>query len=114
MLHLGTATAIAALILGLYLARKAARRESTPLALGLTHGGLGLATVAALAAAAFAGTTAKLVNASLLLFALALVGGLFVLVFRLQGEAPPLFMVMLHGASAMVAGILLAVAILGA
>lgn len=98
-----TGLAVATMLLGAYLARRAARRRRTPLSVGLLHASLGTATVAAAAVAAFAGGTVKLLNAGLLFLGFALVGGLFVLVFRLQGETPPMFMVYLHAASAVIA-----------
>ncbi|MBA1147618.1 hypothetical protein H0Z60_11200 [Ectothiorhodospiraceae bacterium WFHF3C12] len=109
---LGLALAGAALALGLHLARRAALGRAGSLASGLSHGGLGMATVLAVGAAAFTGGTLRLLNAALLFYCLALVGGLFVLIFRLQREPPPMFMVYLHAASAVAATFLLAIAVL--
>lgn len=102
-----TTLAVLTVLVGACLALRAARRRRTPLWAGLLHATLGMATVVVAAAAAFAGATAKLLNAGLLFLGFALVGGLFVLLFRLQGEAPPMFMVYLHAASAIVAVCLL-------
>ena len=99
----GASLAALTMLLGVFLARRAARRRSTPLPHGLLHATLGVATVLATTAAAFAGATVKPLNASLLFLGFALIGGLFILVFRLQGETPPMFMVYLHAASAAIA-----------
>lgn len=109
---LGLVLAFAAMTLGLYLARRAALGRPGSLKSGMTHAGLGLATVAAVGAAAFVGGTMRLLNASLLFYSLALIGGLFVLIFRIQREPPPMFMVYLHAASAAVATLLLVMAAL--
>lgn len=98
----GALLAAVTVLLGIYLARRAALRRTAALPLGLVHAGLGVTTLGLVALAAFAGETAKLVNGALLFFGFALVGGLFVLIFRLQGESPPMFMVYLHAASAVV------------
>ena len=110
MLIVSAAVAASAVVLGLHLARRAAAGTPLPLPYGLAHGALGLASVVLLGVAAFSGGTLKLVNAALLFYCLALVGGLFVLVFRLQGQPPPMFMVYLHAASALLASALLGLA----
>lgn len=111
LMLIGALAAAATVLLGAYLARRAALGRAGPLAAGLAHAALGLATVSAVTLAAFSGETAKLLNAALLFFGFALIGGLFVLVFRLQGEPPPLFMVYLHAASAVLAICLLGLAL---
>lgn len=100
---------IAALVLsaavagGATLAHRHARGRPVALALGLGHAGLAVAGLATLAVAVFTAEQPVAVNASLLLFAIALIGGLFLLLFRLQGEPAPGFMIALHAATAAVA-----------
>ena len=85
---------------GLLLATGHLRRARVPFPLGLGHAGLAVAGLAILAAAVWSEPQPLPVNAALLFFALAAIGGLFVLLFRLQGDRPPGFMIALHGAVA--------------
>lgn len=80
-----------------------ARGRPVPFAAGIGHGLLALAGIGVLAVAVWQQPRPLAVNAALLLFAIALVGGVFNLLFRLQGERPPGFMIALHGATAAVA-----------
>lgn len=102
----------AALLGGALLARRHAHGRSTPLALGLGHGATALTGFVLLAIAVVQTAQPLAVNAAVLLFALALIGGLFVLVFRLQGEAPPGFMIALHAFTAGIALIMLWIGLL--
>jgi hypothetical protein len=111
MLILGATGTALTILLGLYLARRATAGKPPTLRWGLSHAGLGLVTVALLALAASSGATTRLANAALLLLVFALVGGLFILVFRLQRQSPPMFMVYLHAASALIAAVLLGLAL---
>lgn len=92
-----------AVIGGATLAHRHARGRRVAFALGLGHAALAATGLAVLAVAVFGASQPMAVNAALLLFALALVGGLFLLLFRLQQEWPPGFMMALHGATAAVA-----------
>lgn len=92
-----------AVVGGATLAHRHARRRSVAFAAGLGHAGLAGAGLVLLASAVFGGAQPIAVNASLLLFAIALIGGLFLLLFRLQREPAPGFMIALHGATAGVA-----------
>lgn len=88
---------------GAVLGHRHARGHPVAFALGLAHAALAIVGLAVLTAAVFSHGQPAAVNASLLLFAIALVGGLFLLLFRLQREPPPGFMIALHGATAAVA-----------
>lgn len=88
---------------GVLLGALHARGRSVPLAAGIGHALLALTGTVVLAVAVWQQPRPLAVNAALLLFALALVGGVFNLLFRLQGERPPGFMIGLHGATAVVA-----------
>lgn len=74
---------------------------------GYGHAGLAVLGVLALSWLVFTTPTPRVVNAALLMFAFAVLGGVFVLLFRLQGERPPLFMVALHAVFAVVGVVLL-------
>lgn len=80
-----------------------ARRRRVALTAGIAHAGAAIAGLAVLGAAIVVEDQPLAVNAALLLFAIALLGGVFVLLFRLQGERPPMFMIALHGLTAAVA-----------
>ena len=82
---------------GLLLATGHLRRARVPFAVGLGHAVVAIAGLVLLAAAVWSQPQALTVNAGLLFFALAAIGGLFILLFRLQGERPPGFMIALHG-----------------
>ena len=98
-------SAAAAFGAGLALVRL--RGADVPLATGIAHGSLALAGVVALGAAVWRTEQPIPVNATLLYFTLGLLGGLFVLLFRLDGDAPPGFMIVLHAAVALLALVLL-------
>lgn len=87
------------------------RRARVPFAAGLAHAATATAGLVLLAAAVWAESQPIAVNSALLCLALSLVGGIFVLLFRLQGDAPPGFMVALHGAMGVLAAVLLWVGI---
>lgn len=82
---------------GLAMAALHMRRSRVPFAAGIVHAALASVGVALLAVGVFRGTQPLTINSALLCFAVALVGGVFVLLFRLQGERPPGFMIGLHG-----------------
>ena len=76
-------------------------RRPVRLAAGLAHAavgalGLGVATAAAVAA----GSDYQL-NSALVCLVLALIGGGFMLVFRLEGDSAPGFMILLHALAAL-------------
>lgn len=98
--------------LGLDLARRALRGRPAPLIYGLSHAAMAVAGVVTLGVGVFGGPTGKLVNSALLFFLLALVGGLFLLVFRIQREPPPMAVVYLHASGALLAWGLLLVGLL--
>lgn len=81
-----------------------ARRVHVPLVAGIAHAGTAIAGIALLLVGIATTDQPVAVNAALLLFAIALLGGVFVLLFRLQPARPPMFMIALHGATA-VAGL---------
>jgi len=89
---------------GVILAVLNARRTHVPLVAGLVHAGSAIAGIVLLMIGVALTDQPVAVNAALLLFAIALVGGVFVLLFRLQPARPPMFMIALHGATA-VAGL---------
>lgn len=88
-----------------------ARGAAVPIAAGLAHAALALAGVVVLAAAVWRAAQGMAVNTALLLFVFAVIGGVFILLFRLQREPPPGFMIVLHGGTAAVALALLWVGI---
>jgi len=100
---------LAALLLSLAVAAGAVlamlniRHRRVPLTAGMAHAGAAIAGLALLGAGMAFEDQPLAANAALLLFAIALLGGVFVLLFRLQGERPPMFMVGLHGLTAAVA-----------
>ncbi|HKK13046.1 MAG TPA: hypothetical protein VKA14_00105 [Gammaproteobacteria bacterium] len=95
---------------GLWLARKAARRErvSTPVALG--HAAVAVLALGLLTQRVVSGPKVLLLNDALLLFVFAALGGLLLLVFRLDREPPPMMVIFLHG---LVAAIGLSVLVTG-
>lgn len=98
---------------GLTLAIAIVRQRPFPASVGYLHGAVGLSGVVVLAIAVFARSQGLPVNSALLLFSFAVVGGLFVLLFRLQRELPPTFMVILHGVAALTGLALLLIGLLG-
>lgn len=111
----GIAAALLSLaaLAGAWLALRHLRGRGAPWSLGIAHAGVATAGVATLALAAAMVGLPKAANAALLCVVLALVGGVFVLLFRLQGEPPPMFMIALHAGAAMVGVALLWVALAG-
>lgn len=95
---------------GLLLARHL-RGRPVPARWGYIHAALAVGGGALLAVAVFAGGAPRVVNAALLMLLFALIGGVFVLLFRLQGERAPLFMVVLHALFGALAVVLLAVGV---
>lgn len=76
------------------------RRSRVPFAAGLGHAALAVAGVIFLAVGVVRESQPITINSALFCFALAAVGGVFILLFRLQGERPPGFMIALHGVAA--------------
>ncbi|GEM_PF-1712444 len=93
----------AAVIGGALLAQAHARRLRVPFALGLVHAGVAVAGLVLLSLAVSRYTQPLVVNAALLFFFIALIGGAFLLIFRLQKESPPGFMIVLHAGTAVTA-----------
>ncbi len=93
----------AAVVGGAVLAQAHARRRPVPFALGLVHAGAATAGLVLLTLAVSRYTQPLAVNAALLLFFIALIGGAFLLLFRLQKESPPGFMIVLHAGTAVTA-----------
>jgi hypothetical protein len=102
---------LVAVLLGLTLAFRGLRGRRVTAAWGYAHGALALLAVVALAVLAFGAGLPLTGNAALTVASLALVGGVFNLLFRLQGERPPGFMILLHGAAGVVALVLLLYAV---
>lgn len=98
---------------GLVLGLSHARRVRVPFVAGIGHALLALTGVVVLAIAAWNESQPAAINAALLLFLIALIGGVFILLFRLQREPPPGFMIVLHGGTAAVALAVLWLGILG-
>lgn len=88
---------------GLLLAVLQARGIRVPFPAGLAHAGLAVGGLTVLVAAVWRESQPAAVNAALLLFVIAFIGGVFNLLFRLQREPPPGFMIVLHGGIAIVA-----------
>lgn len=88
---------------GLAMALLHIRRARVLFAAGLGHAALAVAGIVLLAFGVMRESQPMTINSALLCFALAAVGGVFVLLFRLQGERPPGFMIGLHGAAAVFA-----------
>lgn len=98
---------------GLAMAVLHIRRARVLFAWGLGHAALATAGIVLLAFGVVRESQSPAINSALLCFALAAVGGVFVLLFRLQGESPPGFMIGLHAAFAALALALLWIGILG-
>ncbi|MFB4205285.1 hypothetical protein ACEZHJ_15925 [Arhodomonas sp. KWT2] len=97
---LGVVTA-AALAGAVILVRHLHRRHVAPAA-GVAHGVVAVSAVAALVVTLWGGGQALAANTGAFALCLAAVGGGFVGVFRLEGAAPPMFMVWLHAAMALI------------
>ncbi len=76
------------------------RRTRVAFAAGLGHATLAVIGILLLAFGVVRESQPMTINSALFCFALAAVGGVFVLLFRLQGESPPGFMIGLHGVAA--------------
>lgn len=98
---------------GLTLAVAFVRRRPYPVSVGYLHGAIAAIGVILLGIAVFGRAQGMPVNSALLLFCLALVGGLFNLLFRLQRAPPPGFMIILHGAVALAGLAVLLIGLLG-
>lgn len=99
----------AAMGLGINLAWRVSRGRSAALIHGLGHAAVAATGVLTLSVGVFGGASNKLVNSALFFFVLALIGGLFILIFRVQREPAPLAVIYLHASSALLAwGLLLA------
>lgn len=99
---------LAAMVAGASMAWRHAAGLAVPAVAGAGHAALALSAFAMLATLVVTRDTPPLVNSALLLLAFALVGGAFNAMFRLQGERPPGFMILLHALAAFTAFILLA------
>lgn len=100
-LALGLFVATAALGIGLNV--RYARGRGAPVWAAGAHGVAGVAAIALLGWLIATGPTVKTLNAALLVFILAAVGGLFMLVLRIARLRPPLAVIGTHGAVALVA-----------
>jgi len=89
--------------MGAVLASLLSRRRRVALGVGLTHGLVGLSAMVLLCLRVFGGPKVILYNDALLLFALVLVAGLFMLAIRLGRQSPPLLVVWVHGMTAVAA-----------
>lgn len=76
------------------------RRSRVPFAAGIGHATLAVSGIVLLAVSVAQESQPRTINSALFCFVLAIVGGVFVLLFRLQGERPPGFMIALHGVAA--------------
>lgn len=99
---------------GLLLGVLHARRIEVPFTAGLVHAGVAVAGMVVLMVGVAFETGGLAVNSALFLFAVAAIGGVFVLLFRLQRERPPIFMIALHGAAAIIGLAVLWTGVLGA
>ena len=86
---------------GLTLGAALIRKHPYPASVGYLHGVVAAGGVVLLAIPVFAHPQRMPVNSALLLFCFAVIGGVFILLFRLQRERPPVFMVVLHGGLAL-------------
>ena len=77
---------------------------------GYAHGALGLAALAALFERVAHGPVNLGFNSAVFLFALTVVGGLFLALFKLRREAPPLAFILIHGTVGAVAFLVFALA----
>ncbi|PWG62467.1 hypothetical protein DEM34_11825 [Spiribacter halobius] len=103
---------MAAVVFGAALLARHLKARPVRAGWGYGHAGLAVLGVLALGWPVFTTPTPLVVNAALLMFAFAVLGGVFVLLFRLQGERPPLFMVALHAVFAAVGVVLLGLGVL--
>lgn len=113
MLAIAIILLAAAMVAGGWLASRLLRRARLSARGVYAHAGLAAAGVLVLGAAAVTGPLRLPVNAALLLFVLALIGGGFIWLFRREFGSIPGFMVVLHAGCALVGGVVLAVAIIG-
>jgi hypothetical protein len=109
MVWAATTLVALAVALGLVLAGAHAAGKPVPWRAGLSHAAIATAGVVALAGVVFGAAQPAAVNAALLCLALSWIGGLFNLLFRLQGERAPGLMIALHAAFAVLGLVLLAV-----
>ncbi|MEJ2645897.1 MAG: hypothetical protein P8180_13430 [Gammaproteobacteria bacterium] len=109
MVEVALLSFIVAMTGGGVLAVRGVRRQRVSLPMALAHGALALTALGLLAARVFNGPRVILFNDALLVFALAAVGGLLLFIFRLDKEAPPVVVVVLHALVAS-AGLILLVA----
>lgn len=104
-------SATAAAGLGLAWCHMQGRRVRLPV--GLAHATGGVIGVVLLTAAALAAGTDYRLNSALICLTLALIGGAFILIFRLEGDSAPGFMIGLHALAAISALVLVWLAVLG-
>jgi len=98
-----------AILAGAVMAGRRIRELPVPLGVGLAHAGVAVTGLALLATGVFSQEQPVAVNAALLLFSLAFIGGIFLLVFRLDDGKPPRFMIFMHAFAAIAGlGLLLA------
>lgn len=89
--------------LGLSLVVLGVRYQRGSLALGLTHAGVAVVALGLLVTQIFREHTVFLYNDAALLFGLTLVGGLVLLAVRQERKPPPMVVVGIHAAIALVA-----------
>lgn len=93
----------AAAIMGLSLVILGVRYQRGSLTLGLTHAGIGLLALGVLLVGIYQAPTKLLYNNAALLFILAVAGGLVLFAVRKGRTPPPMFMVSIHAAMALLA-----------
>lgn len=100
-----------AMVLGLWLVVLGMRYRRGSLVLAVGHASVALLALGLLGNEVFSSSVNKLYNIAALLFALALFGGLVILVLRISTREyrtpPPMFVVSLHAVMAMMALLLL-------
>lgn len=94
---------------GLGVAVYAARRHRAPL-VGYLHGALALSGVAVLFERIARGPANLGMNSALFLFVIAVAGGLFVALFKIRREPPPLAFVLIHASVGCAAFVVFALA----
>lgn len=88
---------------GFTLAVRSGMRKRVTFVQSLAHASLGVGAMVLLALRVFGGPKVLLFNDALLVFALVLIAGLFMLAIRFSGQSPPLLVIWVHGATAVLA-----------